>query len=117
MAADRVIRWTTAGAVAGVAAMASYEHAHALVRAHGEAGRLILHGTYVAANDAQILDRSTDQCDQYLIAVHQPISAYLAYAADTAGTAFQWLSKRNMRMLCILPKASFTVFTVLVIRR
>ena len=38
-AADRVIRWTTAGAVAGVAAMASYEHAHALVRAHGEAGR------------------------------------------------------------------------------
>ena len=39
MAADRVIRWTTAGAVAGIAAMASYEHAHALVRAHGEAGR------------------------------------------------------------------------------
>src|SRR5487761_1224018 len=38
-AADRVIRWTTAGAVAGVAAMASYEHAHALVQAHGEAGR------------------------------------------------------------------------------
>jgi hypothetical protein len=39
MAADRVIRWTSAGAVAGVAAMASYEHAHALVRPHGEAGR------------------------------------------------------------------------------
>jgi len=39
MAADRVIRWTTAGAVIGVAAMASYEHAYALVRAHGEAGR------------------------------------------------------------------------------
>jgi len=39
MAADRVIGWTTAGAVAGEAAMASYEHAHALVRAHGEAGR------------------------------------------------------------------------------
>ena len=39
MAADRVIRWTTAAAIAGVAAMASYEHAHALVRAHGEAGR------------------------------------------------------------------------------
>jgi len=39
MAADRVIRWTTAGAVAGVAAMASYEHALALARAHGEAGR------------------------------------------------------------------------------
>lgn len=35
MAADRVIRWTTAGAIAGVAAMASYENAHALVRAHG----------------------------------------------------------------------------------
>ena len=34
MAADRVIRWTTAGAVAGVAAMASYD-----VRAHGEVGR------------------------------------------------------------------------------
>jgi hypothetical protein len=40
-AADRVIRWTTAGRVVGiavVAAVASYEHACALVRAHGEAG-------------------------------------------------------------------------------
>ena len=40
-AADRVIRWTTAGAVVGVAAVAavaSYEHAFDLVRAHGEAG-------------------------------------------------------------------------------
>ena len=41
MAADRVIRWSTAGAVIGVtavAAVASYEHAYELVRAHGEAG-------------------------------------------------------------------------------
>jgi hypothetical protein len=41
MAADRVIRWSTAGAVVGVAAVASvasYEHPYALVRAHGEAG-------------------------------------------------------------------------------
>jgi len=41
MSADRIIRWTTAGAVIGVAAVAavaSYEHAYALVRAHGEAG-------------------------------------------------------------------------------
>jgi hypothetical protein len=41
MVADRVIRWTTAGAVlcvAAVAAVASYEHAYALVYAHGEAG-------------------------------------------------------------------------------
>lgn len=38
MAADQVIRWTIAGAVVGVAAVASYEHAYALVRAHGEAG-------------------------------------------------------------------------------
>jgi hypothetical protein len=41
IAADRVIRWTTAGAVVGVAvvaAVASYEHAYALVRAHGEVG-------------------------------------------------------------------------------
>jgi hypothetical protein len=40
-AADRVIRWTTALAVVGVAAVAavaSYEHAYALVRAHGETG-------------------------------------------------------------------------------
>jgi hypothetical protein len=40
-AADRVIRWTTAGAVVGVAAVAavaSYEHAYALVRVYGEAG-------------------------------------------------------------------------------
>jgi hypothetical protein len=39
--ADRVIRWSTAGAVLGVAAVASvasYEHAYALVRAHGEVG-------------------------------------------------------------------------------
>jgi hypothetical protein len=39
MTADRVMGWTTAGAVVGVAAMASNEHAYALVRAHGQAGR------------------------------------------------------------------------------
>jgi len=41
MAADMVIRWTTAGAVVGVAvvaAVASCEHAYALVRMHGEVG-------------------------------------------------------------------------------
>jgi Protein of unknown function (DUF2637) len=40
-AADRIIRWTTAGTVLGVAlvaAVASYEHAYGLVRLHGEAG-------------------------------------------------------------------------------
>jgi hypothetical protein len=39
--ADRIIRWSTAAAVIGVAAVASvasYEHAYALVQAHGEAG-------------------------------------------------------------------------------
>jgi hypothetical protein len=37
---DRIIRWTTASAVVGVAvaAVASYEHAYALVRVHGGAG-------------------------------------------------------------------------------
>jgi hypothetical protein len=34
--ADRVIRWSTAGAVADTAAVASCEHAYALVRPHGE---------------------------------------------------------------------------------
>jgi hypothetical protein len=41
MAADRVIRWTTAGAVLGVAAVAavaSYEHAYTLMWWHSEAG-------------------------------------------------------------------------------
>jgi len=40
-ASEHVIKWSTAGAVVGVAAVAavaSYEHAYALVRAHGEAG-------------------------------------------------------------------------------
>lgn len=40
-ASEHAIRWSTAGAVVGVAAVAavaSYEHAYALVRAHGEAG-------------------------------------------------------------------------------
>jgi Protein of unknown function (DUF2637) len=40
-AVDRVIRWSTALAVVGVAAVAavvSYEHASALVRVHGESG-------------------------------------------------------------------------------
>ena len=40
-AAEHVVRWSTAGAVVGVAAVAavaSYEHAYALVRVHGEAG-------------------------------------------------------------------------------
>jgi hypothetical protein len=39
--ADRVLRWSTVFAVLGVAAVAavaSYEHAYDLVRAHGEAG-------------------------------------------------------------------------------
>ena len=39
--AEHVIRWSTAGAVLGVAAVAaaaSYEHAYELVRAHGDAG-------------------------------------------------------------------------------
>jgi hypothetical protein len=46
-AGEHVIRWSTAGVVVGVAAVAavaSYEHAYALVRAHGEvgwAGRLV----------------------------------------------------------------------------
>lgn len=41
MTADRGIRWSTALAVLGVAAMAavaSHEHAYDLVRAHGESG-------------------------------------------------------------------------------
>ena len=40
-AVDRIIRWSTGLAVVGVAAVAavvSYEHASALVRAHGESG-------------------------------------------------------------------------------
>jgi hypothetical protein len=40
--ADRIIRWSTATAVVGVAAVAvvvSYERAYVLVHAHGEAGR------------------------------------------------------------------------------
>src|SRR5690348_13722892 len=40
-ATDRIIRWSTALAVVGVAAVAavvSYEHAYDLVRAHGETG-------------------------------------------------------------------------------
>lgn len=39
--ADRTIRWSTAAAVVGVtvvAAVVSYEHAYALVHAHGETG-------------------------------------------------------------------------------
>ena len=38
MTTGQIIRWSTAGAVIGVAAVASYEHACALVRAHGETG-------------------------------------------------------------------------------
>jgi hypothetical protein len=41
MAADPVIRWSTSAAVVGVAAVAevaSYEHAYALARGHGESG-------------------------------------------------------------------------------
>jgi hypothetical protein len=41
MTTSQIIRWSTAGAVVGtaaVAAVASYEHAYALVRAHGETG-------------------------------------------------------------------------------
>ena len=40
-AGEHVIKWSTAGTVVGVAAVAavaSYEHAYALVQAYGEAG-------------------------------------------------------------------------------
>ena len=37
---DRVIKWSTAFAVLAVAAVASYEHAYDLVRAHGYFERL-----------------------------------------------------------------------------
>jgi hypothetical protein len=36
---DRVIRWPTAAAVIGVAAVVSCEDAYALVQVHGETGR------------------------------------------------------------------------------
>jgi hypothetical protein len=42
--ADRIMRWSTALAVLGVAAVAavaSYEHAYDLVRAHGESARMV----------------------------------------------------------------------------
>jgi len=59
-AADRVIRWSTALAVlgvAGIAAVVSYEHASALVRAHGESGwtgRLIpLMVAWIAETEAE----------------------------------------------------------------
>lgn len=58
--ADRVIRWSTALAVlgvAGIAAVVSYEHASALVRAHGESGwtgRLIpLMVAWIAETEAE----------------------------------------------------------------
>jgi hypothetical protein len=41
LAADRVIKWTTAGqvlSVAAIAAVASYQHAYELVQMHGESG-------------------------------------------------------------------------------
>jgi hypothetical protein len=44
-AAEHVIRWSTAGVVVGVAAVAavaSYEHAYALVRVHGETRGLVV---------------------------------------------------------------------------
>jgi hypothetical protein len=47
-ATEQAIRWSTAGAVVGVAAVAAvaaFEHVYALVRVHGEAGwtgRLVL---------------------------------------------------------------------------
>src|ERR1700722_6537418 len=37
-AADRLIRWSTAGAVVGIAAVVSYEYESNLVAAHGETG-------------------------------------------------------------------------------
>jgi len=52
--ADRVIRWSTGGAVLGVAAVAavaSCEHAYDLVRMHGESGRTaanVAHGQATA---------------------------------------------------------------------
>ncbi len=58
MAADRVIRWSTALAVLGVAAVAavaSYEHAYDLVRAHHESGWAPVEDTSEIGHDADPL--------------------------------------------------------------
>jgi uncharacterized protein DUF2637 len=79
--ADRIIRWSTAGAVvcvAAVAAVASYEHAYALVRAHGEPGRtarlvpLTVDGL-IYASSMVLLDSARRQ---------MPIPALAVYAAS-----------------------------------
>ena len=58
IAVDRIIRWSTASAVVGVAAVAAIvfcEHANALVRAHGGAGQtarlvpLMVNGLFFAS--------------------------------------------------------------------
>jgi hypothetical protein len=70
-AADRVIRWSTGLAVVGVAAVAavvSYEHASALVRAHGESGwtgRLIpltVDGLIYASSKVMLDSARRDAC-------------------------------------------------------
>ena len=61
-AAEHVIRWPTADAVpvvVAVAAVASYEHAYALVCAHGEAGwtgRLVTVHRLIYASSMVMLD-------------------------------------------------------------
>jgi hypothetical protein len=103
-AADRIIRWATAGAVIGVAAVAavaSYEHAYALVQVHGEAGwtghlvpltvdGLIYASSMVMLDSARRCIRVPALARWLLgLGVSQPraqrLREYLAAAADTHG--------------------------------
>lgn len=74
-AADRVIRWSIALAVLGVAAVAevaSYEHAYDLVRAHGESGwtaimvPLTVDGGCRITRGAVLSSRTLGTCGQQL---------------------------------------------------
>jgi len=75
MAADRVIRWSTAGVVIGTAAVAAaacYEHACDLVQAHGEVGwtaRLVpltVDGM-IYASSMVMLDSASEAFDRRLL--------------------------------------------------
>jgi hypothetical protein len=107
--ADRVIRWSTALAVLGVAAVgavASYEHAYDLVRAHGEAGwtaRLVpltVDGL-ICASSMVMLDSARRKTPV------APLAALPRHRGDARGQRRAWPGRRGggrmaRRVLAIL---------------
>jgi hypothetical protein len=96
-----IIRWSTAGAVVGVAAVAavaSYEHAYALVRAHGETGWI---GRLIYASSMVMLGSARREVPVPGLARWRGALAVSIAVRRVAGDHGRELGQRGLRMVSV----------------